>query len=282
MASLTLLPVQAPLITGQREEYERCRAEKDFLTRELAQALDQRDEHIRRANEQFQLSGKTKEANELLERQLVDLGRQVQTLLREISIRDDPSLSSIDIDEPTNDLDINESAANSTITSELVLFKNLAQLQSQNQKLLLVARNLAAACEEKERARDSVQEHGDFAIDDAQRLIEDMRVELDRWKSVADKAQDESRMLREMIKGRQDFDHRTAFSSAPVHTERGEDYRTLWEQQKDLSDEAHATIMTLKDELASARREVGQQTATLAKAQAQVEFYGGETHSAMI
>jgi hypothetical protein len=62
--------------------------------------------------------------NELLQKQLEDLGRQVQSLLREIARRDDPTLLA------TADEQVQHMAADDTdtlITNNLVLFKSISE-----------------------------------------------------------------------------------------------------------------------------------------------------------
>lgn len=76
-----------------------------------------------------------------------DLSRQVQSLLRQIAIRDDPTLSAVAIDNQVaiKDGDI--------ISDRLVEFKSIRQLQEQNQRLLKVSRGLMSKLDQREIKR---------------------------------------------------------------------------------------------------------------------------------
>ena len=87
--------------------------------------------------------------NELLQKQLNDLGRQVQALLKEIARRQDPTIPS---DEELEADEGNAPAENidEVITNHLVLFPNIPALQAQNQKLLGIVCKMGAKMEAEE------------------------------------------------------------------------------------------------------------------------------------
>jgi hypothetical protein len=82
-------------------------------------------------------------------KQLNDLGRQVQTLLKEIARRQDPAIPSdeeLEADKSTVPVEnIDE-----VITNNLVLFRSIPALQAQNQKLLGIVHEMGAKMEAEE------------------------------------------------------------------------------------------------------------------------------------
>ena len=72
-----------------------------------------------------------------------DLSRQVQGLLRQLAIRDDPSLANTAMDAPTP-------SEGDLITDHLVEFRSIRGLQEQNQKLLKMTRGLMAKLDAQE------------------------------------------------------------------------------------------------------------------------------------
>lgn len=218
----------------------------------------------------------------MLQKQLADLGRQVQGLLREISIRDDPSLASVEYMEEDN---ANESDADQVITSNLVLFKSLPHLQSQNQKLLRTARGLAAQWEQREAQykADLAQEETE-ALQEAQIAINEMEEELNRQKALVATHQKERDMYRGMLarhgKGTNgsgpDNDAQNAAASSVMTA----DYKRMLDEQQSMFETFKAEMgvdsSRLKDDLAGAQKELGQMTANVAKANAQIEFLNGK------
>lgn len=72
-----------------------------------------------------------------------DLSRQVQSLLRQLAIRDDPSLANTPLDAPAP-------TEGDLITDHLVEFRSIRGLQEQNQKLLKMTRGLMAKLDAQE------------------------------------------------------------------------------------------------------------------------------------
>ncbi|KAF8340345.1 uncharacterized protein EI90DRAFT_3035253 [Cantharellus anzutake] len=271
---------RAPLIQSQRVEYSRATEELAQLANQLAQTSAERDELARSAEDSASLAKKLREENETLERQLSDLGRQVQALLREVSVHEDPSLGGVGFDLPEDTIEDTDS--DQVITNHLVLFKSLPQLQQQNQRLLKTARGLAAQWEkrqadiETEWCKEETQ-----ALAEASEAVKEMEEELQRQKVLSAAHQRERDMYRNLLT-RQGRDpgagSSTEATSAPAGTGEGDSsgYRRLLEEQQSLF-EAFKTEMgvdstKLKEDLARAQRDLGQLSAQLAKANAQIDF----------
>ena len=86
---------KAPILAQQRVEYERLQSESAQLASQLADALAERDSSVSTATDVSRRLKKTNRENELLQKQLNDLGRQVQALLKEIARRQDPDRKSV-------------------------------------------------------------------------------------------------------------------------------------------------------------------------------------------
>jgi nucleoprotein TPR len=166
---------KAPILAQQCVEYERLQSE----SAQLADALAERDSSISTATDVTQRLTKTNCENESLQKQLNDLRCQVQTLLKEIARRQDPTIPS---DE---ELEADESAApaeniDEVITNNLVLFRSIPALQAQNQKLLGIVREMGTKMEAEEREYSEVleKEQGE-AVHEAHEAITALKEQLE-------------------------------------------------------------------------------------------------------
>ncbi|KAG6833443.1 hypothetical protein H0H87_006809 [Tephrocybe sp. NHM501043] len=172
---------RAPILSQQRAEYERLQSEATQLASQLSQALSDRDNQGNLAVENAQKLQKSTRENELLQKQLNDLGRQVQGLLREVSRRDDPTIPS---DEDLDAMNIAPAEdTEAVITNHLVLFRSVQGMQEQNQKLLKIVREMGRKMETEERDyRDAMEREQAEAIKEAHAAIEDMASQLELQK----------------------------------------------------------------------------------------------------
>ncbi|CAL8078682.1 unnamed protein product [Calicophoron daubneyi] len=165
------LKEKAPMLQSQQENYKRMQGEvKDLSARlqatsdKLAEAENRRDELQRRAGYFQRECSRLKQTS-------ADLSRQVQTLLREVEIGrgtviqeaeqlDEtqsldgsqlPDSSTINATDVSNLLDNIACSAGNVISEHLVTWRSLQELQSQNQRLLCVARDLAGQLEKREQ-----------------------------------------------------------------------------------------------------------------------------------
>ncbi|KAG5646523.1 hypothetical protein DXG03_003290 [Asterophora parasitica] len=270
---------RAPILSQQRAEYERLHSEAAQLASQLAQALSDRDAQSSIATENGQKLAKSTRENELLQKQLDDLGRQVQGLLREISRRDDPTIP------PDEDLEnIAPAPAEDTeavITNNLVLFKSVSGMQEQNQKLLKIVRELGRKMESEERDyKESMEREQAEAIKEAHEAMQEMAAQLERQKksseTVIQAYVKERDALRNML-GREKAGHASSVNGASEASldPQSDAAKELAEVQTQF--EAYRLEMgidtgKLREDLVSAQREVGQLGAALAKANAKVEF----------
>ncbi|KAI0260660.1 hypothetical protein BC834DRAFT_925773 [Gloeopeniophorella convolvens] len=183
---LAQIEERAPILAQQRAEYERLQSEAAQLASQLADALAERDASSSAASDASQRLTKTTRENELLQKQLNDLGRQIQALLKELGRQHDPSLPSdaaLDADESTLPAD----TIDEVITNHLVLFRSVPALQAQNQKLLGIVREMGAKMEAEEREyRAALEREQGEAVREAHDAITALQEQLDAARRAGD------------------------------------------------------------------------------------------------
>ena len=234
------------------------------------------------AQEQTQRLAKLNNENVLLQRQLEDLGRQVQTLLRDISRREDPTIP------PDEELE-NVPAADteSLITNHLVLFKSIDGLQQQNQRLLKIVRQLGQAMENEEKEyREAMEREQAEAIQEAHEAMKELAAQLERQKTSSEsiiqayvKERDTLRTMLARSEKASLLPQATALNSAVPTPGQGNVARELEDvhgQFEAYRKEMDIDSGRLRDELIASQREVNQMGAALAKANARIEFMSGQ------
>ncbi|CAE6443155.1 unnamed protein product [Rhizoctonia solani] len=257
---------RAPLLSEQRIEYERLQQTAADLTQQLADAL-KAQEGVRAIESD---RNNCKREIGVLQTQLADLSRQVVVLTREVAIRDDPSLANEEF-SALDEMDEDATATDELITSELVLFRSLPELQAQNARLLRMTRELGDRLE-KEVANSSEGENLDAALREAGEVVERLEKEV------------ESLNLRtESLKRERDAWKRVARGNIPaestVATSSGEERipaelipaRVDEELLKQLEERTKEAAQ-LREELSAAQREGARLGAQVAKTSAQVTF----------
>ncbi|KAF4577004.1 hypothetical protein EYR36_004990 [Pleurotus pulmonarius] len=286
-AVLAQIEERAPILSQQRAEYERLQSEAAQLSSQLSQALSERDAKAAFAQETSQKLTKSTRENDLLQKQLDDLGRQVQILLKEIARRDDPMIPS---DEELEQTPM-EPAANieAVITNNLVLFRSIHSLQSQNQKLLRIVRELGDKLESEERDyKESMQKEQQEAVAEAHEAMKDLMRQLEVQKKSSEniiqayvKERDTLRIMLAKAEARTGSVNGISAAINGLH-ESVPDMSGDSNTAKELEEvqhqfEAYRTEMSvdsvrLREEVVEAQRESGRLGAELAKAHAKIEF----------
>lgn len=262
-------------MSQQRAEYERLQSESSQLASQLTQAIADRDIHLSYSKDASHKLNLANRENELLQHQLTDLGRQVQHLLSEIARHDDPSLPPLADDDPiTEAQDID-----SVITNNLVLFHSLGSLQSQNQKLLKITRELGSKLEREERDYEGRMEAEQAeAIREAHEAMQSLAMQLDSQKKSAEMRIAAYAKETEVLRSR--LERATvAASHAPDETElRGvggmkeEEYVEMQTRFEAYRNETTFDATRLREELLEAQRSNAHVTTSLAKANAKIEY----------
>ncbi|KAI0826824.1 hypothetical protein BC628DRAFT_1319381 [Trametes gibbosa] len=284
-AVLAQIEERAPILSQQRSEYERLQSEASQLASQLAQALSERDSLATVAEENAQKLSKSTRENELLGKQLTDLGRQLRTLLKELGRHQDSSIPS---DEELEQDDATQPAENieAVITNNLVLFRSIPQLQEQNQKLLKIVRELGAKLESEEKDyKDALEREQGEAVREAHEAIKQLQEQLESHKRSSEvtiqaytKERDNLRSLlaRQQQSGAPIMrltNGQTNGDLQPLEAA-GDAAKELEEVQKQF--ETYRTEMgidstRLREETLSAQRESTKLGTALAKANAQIE-----------
>lgn len=113
------------------------------LAGQLATVMAARDAHEHTIKSLQASSSQNEEEVTALRASTDDLSRQVQGLLRQLAIRDDPSLANSPMDGPTP-------VQGDLITDHLLEFRSIRGLQEQNHKLLKMTRGLMAKLDAQE------------------------------------------------------------------------------------------------------------------------------------
>ncbi|KAK2465728.1 hypothetical protein APHAL10511_002272 [Amanita phalloides] len=282
-AVLAQIEERAPIISQQRTEYERLKSEASELASQLAQAITERETQSNLAQDNTQKLNKSLRENGLLQKQLEDLGRQVQSLLREITRRDDPTLINT-VDEEVQPLAAEDT--DTLITNNLVLFKSIRGLQEQNQKLLRIVRELSSKMETEEREyKEAMEREQSEAIREAHEAMQELAAQLERQKKNSENVIQAYVKERDALKAMLARAEKASSSSlagingnsAAVSGGEGQSdlARELAEVQSQF--DAYRTEMgidsvRLREDLVGSQREIAQLGTALAKANAKIEY----------
>ncbi|XP_006462514.1 hypothetical protein AGABI2DRAFT_71914 [Agaricus bisporus var. bisporus H97] len=281
---LAQIQERAPVLSQQRAEYQRLQNESTELAKQLSAVITERDAQANVVRETTQKFTKVTTENKLLQQQLDDLGRQVQHLLRDIARRDDPTIPA---DEDLDQVIGETGNVGEVITNSLLLFKNIGELQGQNQRLMSVVRNLSSQLENEELEYKANMEREQVeAIREAHEAIQELASSLEREKKHHEKVEHAYMKEREALKAMVARAEKTGvvmtpLEAAPRLTENGvvgdedELVKELTEVQNQF--EAYRTeigldTLNLRENLVQAQREATTATATLAKAEAKIQY----------
>ncbi|KAH7096803.1 hypothetical protein BKA62DRAFT_833732 [Auriculariales sp. MPI-PUGE-AT-0066] len=263
---------RAPLLQEQRVEYERVSAEARSLSARLADALEERSTAVKRATRLDTRTRDLEREKALLETQLSDLGRQVQTLLRQQLLSQTPGLAqALSADETGAAVQVDD-----LIARELVLFKSVEELQQQNARLLGITRDLGQRMEQAEQETQRAADEADSAmLREAEALVEAAQAELEDARRTSrvriEALQREADMLKSLL-GRAQGGSGAASQVGAGGV--GGEYQSMYTESQRAFDafklEIGADNRHLKEDLASAQREVTQITTQLAKANAKI------------
>jgi nucleoprotein TPR len=228
---------------------------------------------------------KSQSENELLQRQLDDLGRQVQTLLKELGRRTDPSLpTDIEMEEmeplPAENID-------AVITNNLVLFRSIGGLQEQNQKLLKIVRELGSKMEAEEREyREALDQEQSEAVREAHEAIQDLAAQLERQKKSSDMTIQAYMKERDALKAMLARAERSGLHAGvngdingvtgPIKNNLAAELEDVQAQFEAYKAEMGTDSVKLREELQQAHRDLGHVNVTLAKANAKIEYLTGK------
>ncbi|XP_076282688.1 nuclear basket protein megator isoform X2 [Lasioglossum baleicum] len=176
---------KAPILQQQREDYETAMANITTLTSRLDELLAENHKLQETTDEANRLAKHHTKENQRLKTELSDLARQVCFLLKEVQeSRCGTTMHSSDF---SNSVDMDNLASSEIISKKLVTFKDIEELQENNQKLLSIVRTLSSRQEEIERATDEINS-GEMKekLDRYAEQLEDMQASQDRQAKMLD------------------------------------------------------------------------------------------------
>ena len=139
------------MLDEQAAEHAKAIDRANALAAELATVMSNRDSYQAQAKSLTAVASLHNDEVSDLRTTTDDLSRQVQGLLRQIAIRDDPALAIVSLEDmATADGDV--------ITDQLLEFKSIRSLQNQNQRLLRLTRGLMAKLDAREVRRATSDE----------------------------------------------------------------------------------------------------------------------------
>ena len=264
--------------------------EASQLASQLSQALAERDTHAQSSADNAQKLAKSSRENDLLQKQLDDLGRQIRVLLKEVGRMQDPSIpADTEFDESARPAESIEEV----ITNNLVLFRSIPQLQEQNQKLLKVVRELGAKMESEEKEyREALEREQSEAVREAHEAIKQLQGQLESQAKSSEvtiqaymKERDSLRALLARERNGQplpsvngDVPPVTAPASATQvpQTDLEKELADVQNQFETYKSEMGVDSVRLREEAVLSQRESNQLRASLAKANAKIEFLDGQ------
>lgn len=149
---------KAPIVKKQREDYENSLKTITSMTKHHEVVMQEFDQLRLKADDCKRRSGQLERENKGLKQQCTDLGQQVRMLLKEVEEARGGHVFLASEESAVSDTEI--SSSSQVITDRLVNFRNIEELQEQNQHLLAVVRELSEKqeTEEKQSADDHTKE----------------------------------------------------------------------------------------------------------------------------
>ncbi|XP_065601621.1 nucleoprotein TPR isoform X4 [Cyrtonyx montezumae] len=141
---------KAPILKRQREEFERSQKAVVSLSAKLEQAMKEIQRLQVDADKANKQSSVLERENQRLEIQVKDLSRQIRVLLMEL---EEARGNHVIRDEEVSSADI--SSSSEVISQHLVTYRNIEELQQQNQRLLVALRELGETREKEEQETTS-------------------------------------------------------------------------------------------------------------------------------
>ncbi|XP_064283843.1 nucleoprotein TPR isoform X1 [Passer domesticus] len=175
---------KAPILKRQREEFERSQKAVASLSAKLEQAMKEIHRLQDSADQANKHASFFERESQRLEVRVKDLSQQICVLLMEL---EEARGNHVIRDEAVSSADI--SSSSEVITQHLVSYRNIQELQQQNQRLLVALRELGEAREKEEQETTSskiseLQSQLDEAVSELQQLRESRQHQLQLVESI--------------------------------------------------------------------------------------------------
>ncbi|XP_046856770.1 nucleoprotein TPR-like isoform X3 [Xenia sp. Carnegie-2017] len=250
---------KAPLLQEQKKDYEAALITIDKLTTKLENAMKEMENFSMETSEAVQKSEHLRRENERMKILTADLASQVKVLLKECEEARGSvvsTTSSMGLDELTQSY--NEvSSSSEVISKRLVTFRNIEELQEQNQRLLTVIRELSEEKEkEEQREKDNkIQIDMKRKLDEALQELEELKDSRQRQTSMVEAVVRQRDMYRVLlannghtpIKPRQLLDESQNYGESSKTDETGNALRELQKQFEAYKNERLANETEIKE-----------------------------------
>ncbi|KFZ52523.1 Nucleoprotein TPR, partial [Podiceps cristatus] len=175
---------KAPILKRQREEFERSQKAVASLSAKLEQAMKEIQRLQEDADKANKHASQLERENQRLEIQVKDLSQQIRVLLMEL---EEARGNHVIRDEEVSSADI--SSSSEVISQHLVSYRNIEELQQQNQRLLVALRELGEAREKEEQETTSskiseLQSQLEEALNELEKLRESRHHQLQLVESI--------------------------------------------------------------------------------------------------
>lgn len=272
----------APAILAEREENARLEMELAEMSVQLERATSEMDEAKSSLKYNDAKMKDVEKENGLLSQQLRDLSRQVQHLLIQIQMLTD-SEPPLNPDEQSAlqrllSSDGDKSDTDMLISQRLVLFKNIIEVQQQNENLLKVTRELGQRMEQQEaQSKKKMEDLESSAVEDAKKAILSLQDETKRMEARLEAMQRERDMFRRMLTNKEGSNE--ADGRPQVDTELLKQKDELESSLKNVSEEfeiykteSTATSKALNDEISGLRSKNSELHIQISQTQSKLEL----------
>ncbi|WRT66753.1 uncharacterized protein IL334_003716 [Kwoniella shivajii] len=258
-----------PLLDEQAAEHGRAIERANALAAELASVITTRDAHDTQIKSLNASSIHHQEEVTSLQTTVDDLSRQVQGLLRQIALRDDPSLAGVSMDG-------NSTVEGDIITEHLLEFRSIRSLQEQNQKLLKLTRTLMSKLDQREINKASAAQDDldtGATLDQATETINKLHTQLLDAQKKINEATRERDLFSKLLARGEGLKWSQQTSSGPFEDGEAPHQQTINTLQAELDvvkNRADVEIKEVKEDIRVKAEQVGVAEVERAKAEAKV------------
>ncbi|KAM3174516.1 hypothetical protein ACTXT7_010373 [Hymenolepis weldensis] len=264
------LEEKSPVLRLQQEAFKKSKEREGELERQLETLQQSAKEKEENLNYHIRRAGYFQRQTLRLKETCKDLSIQVKTLLYELETARgtvisttpmDESSISIHPDSSTDDIDSRDllkvcSAAASVIDKNLVTFKSLSDLQTQNARLLLVARDLASQLEAHESSKESLDNH----VSEITAKVDALSSEVEVARLAASEARSETKLARRQ---RDVYKNLLRRHAIPLPDLPHSDEISMPIQDQDEQDREKSNISTSYDQTTASQNQPSQTVAKL-------------------
>ncbi|XP_065056789.1 nucleoprotein TPR-like isoform X2 [Rhopilema esculentum] len=183
---------KAPLLQRQREDYENALKTIENLTAKFDDAMNECERSQSEKDDYARKADFTKRENERMNRLCIDLSQQVRVLLKEVE-EARGGVVSTEYKVPELISSDKVSSSSQVISEHLVSFKNIEDLQEQNQKLLTVVRDLSEEREKQEK---------ECSVEKMSELSDQLNLAFEQVKQMKDEREKQNEIIETLVKQR--------------------------------------------------------------------------------